>query len=76
MHDKKNNKHNWGIKSRTKTKEEKGAGIQILIGIKKNYKFYMKNAPSPLKKKYKLIIQKKNSINLHLHFYRTELNAS
>ena len=42
---KKNNKHNWGIKSRTKTKEEKGAGIQILIGIKKKLQILYEKCP-------------------------------
>ena len=46
----KKKRHNCWIKSRTKTKEEKDAYTKILIKIrKKNYKFYMKNAPLPLK---------------------------
>ena len=38
MHDKRKKKHKWWIKSRTKTKEEKGTHKKILIEIKKkNY---------------------------------------
>ena len=47
VHNKQKTEHNWWIKRITKRKEQKGAGTKILIEIKKNLRFYMKNIPLP-----------------------------